>query len=471
MTSKKQKSAGYLLPEQIADHDLIDVCLKIPNVREYRAAFAGALATLQNWWSWDKSYEPGDTRATEAAQYWRNLLLEYLVIGCEGGGESMFDVRQDGCELEKTTDGETWSVWANLRRCMPALRRGPGGNLEWFDPDTEIWQPLPDDQADPREWPPEPPPATPPDQTARCLAAENIAAFMKLHTLVLADLTQNGLVIAVVAAGWIAGMAGALFMPALAPAAIATLILALGTVASAGFRDRAWSFDYNELKCFIYDNLPADGEIDADAFDALVTAFDAQPGEMYVVASVILDVMGLYGVSKVVADQAIKVGDCGCVESTYYRGARVLADVYYALTYQNFCNHKITAEGDLVGVIFEIVSGPYNQVLSPIPVTDVSGAPANAHAIWWSSSWQFFAGAEFLILSSNRIPNQNDRVAAAKEILAIPTANENTSYLVASNGTPGRQPTGAVGELFWFCFKTQNTVGRWKYAITPVYKR
>jgi len=111
MASKRQKKAGYLLPEQIEDHPLICVSLKIPDVEEYRAAFIGALYTLAQWWSWEKSFDGGDTRARDAATYWRKLLLEEMCMPAV----CPIDLRQnpfDPCEIQKTTDGVTWvTAW------------------------------------------------------------------------------------------------------------------------------------------------------------------------------------------------------------------------------------------------------------------------------------------------------------------------------------------------------------------------
>lgn len=80
MTSQAQKNSGYLLPEQLTGHPLLCVDLLIPDVDEYRAAFLGALGTLSDWWNWEKSYQPGDTRASQAALYWRQLFLDHLCI-------------------------------------------------------------------------------------------------------------------------------------------------------------------------------------------------------------------------------------------------------------------------------------------------------------------------------------------------------------------------------------------------------
>lgn len=80
MTSDAQKNAGYLLPEQLTGHELLCVDLLIPDADEYRAAFLGAIYTLADWWNWEKTYQPGDTRASQAAFYWRGLLNDHLCI-------------------------------------------------------------------------------------------------------------------------------------------------------------------------------------------------------------------------------------------------------------------------------------------------------------------------------------------------------------------------------------------------------
>jgi len=119
MTSKRQRKSGWLLPEEITGHDLIDVCLKIPDTERYRMAFRGALWSLGKWYNWEKTYTQGDTRAAEAAEYWREILHLYLSIGCEGS--TMFELRQNPdnpCLLEQSTDGGgTWDIAFNYALC------------------------------------------------------------------------------------------------------------------------------------------------------------------------------------------------------------------------------------------------------------------------------------------------------------------------------------------------------------------
>lgn len=128
MTSEAQKNAGYLLPEQITGHDLICVRLRIPNVREYRAALRGALKSLTEWWNWEKSYQSGDTRATQAATYFRELINDYLIFeDCENQPMPI-QFRQTDCLLEYSTDGgQTWLEAADLSVCAIPGPQGPQG--------------------------------------------------------------------------------------------------------------------------------------------------------------------------------------------------------------------------------------------------------------------------------------------------------------------------------------------------------
>lgn len=89
MTSKSQTKRGYLLPDPVTGYTTVCVQLQIPNAEAYRQAFVGHLYELSKWWTWEKSGQPGDTRATRAAAYWRELLLDHLFIAQdESCGES-----------------------------------------------------------------------------------------------------------------------------------------------------------------------------------------------------------------------------------------------------------------------------------------------------------------------------------------------------------------------------------------------
>lgn len=86
--SKVGADKGYLLPDEITGHDLRCVCLFIPDAQEYRQAFLGQVYELSKWWVWEKSYTEGDTRASEAAKYWYEIIHRYLDMTCGGSQEA-----------------------------------------------------------------------------------------------------------------------------------------------------------------------------------------------------------------------------------------------------------------------------------------------------------------------------------------------------------------------------------------------
>lgn len=103
MTSKAQNQRGYLLPDPVTGYTTVCVQLQIPNAEAYRQAFVGHLYELSKWWTWEKSGQPGDTRATQAAAYWRSLLLDHLFIAQDescGEGGTMELRFTESCGLE-----------------------------------------------------------------------------------------------------------------------------------------------------------------------------------------------------------------------------------------------------------------------------------------------------------------------------------------------------------------------------------
>lgn len=87
MTSEAQHKKGWILPDPVDGYDLLCVNFKIPDHPQYIAAFRGALDELGKWWNWEKTGIPGDTRGSQAAKLWRELIFEHLRIG-ECGRES-----------------------------------------------------------------------------------------------------------------------------------------------------------------------------------------------------------------------------------------------------------------------------------------------------------------------------------------------------------------------------------------------
>lgn len=113
---------GMRLPAQITGHDLICVTLKIPDDPLYRAAFLGVLQDLQRWHSWERT---GGRHGAEAAQYWRELLFDYLQIGVQ----MITNIRiQNGVLEVQYCNDPAWYALGTLGGdcgdCAPAWARG-----------------------------------------------------------------------------------------------------------------------------------------------------------------------------------------------------------------------------------------------------------------------------------------------------------------------------------------------------------
>lgn len=75
-------SKGYLLPEVIDPNDLLCLQVYIPNDVLYLAAFSGAYERLGTWQVWEKD---GTTRASQAAQVWKDAIDYTRENGWIGG--------------------------------------------------------------------------------------------------------------------------------------------------------------------------------------------------------------------------------------------------------------------------------------------------------------------------------------------------------------------------------------------------
>lgn len=97
MPSEAQRRAGFLLPAQLTDHDLICVKMKIPDSFEYRTAFTGHVFQLGRWHVWEKDWKnPEDRRATIAGSYWKDLLHEHFqIVECEEDEDEDEDILDD----------------------------------------------------------------------------------------------------------------------------------------------------------------------------------------------------------------------------------------------------------------------------------------------------------------------------------------------------------------------------------------
>lgn len=108
----------YLIPENHLPEDDICIPVHIPNDDLYLYAFMGALAHMGKWIAWN---DGGDGRAKEVADRWKQA--EIATRMAWEAGECGLMIRQNPenkCELQQSTDGETWATWAILSDCAGA---------------------------------------------------------------------------------------------------------------------------------------------------------------------------------------------------------------------------------------------------------------------------------------------------------------------------------------------------------------
>lgn len=307
MRSKKRPEKGYLLPDPITGYDLKCVTLKIPDDATYQAAFVGAMHTLDQWWNWEKSYEPGDTRAAQAALYWRTLIDEFLQIGeCM---PDLIDVRQNNmtpCILEKNIDGE-WTAFADLQKCPPKIRYGATGDIEWSGDDGETWQPIDDP-------PPQPPRGEPPEgQDNKCLAAANaVAVILAAFQQCKADF-DNGLSIIIVLSALISLLATLIFFPPAFAVVLATFTALYGILSSMTLADFSGP-KQDALKCILFNHATlTDTTVTFDygaVQDDVFARANFAPANIWAAIWYLLSILGSDGLNRAGSTTSVGESDC-----------------------------------------------------------------------------------------------------------------------------------------------------------------
>lgn len=320
MTSEKQRRAGYILPAQLTGHPLVCLQMQIPDVPEYRAAVRGALNELGKWWAWEKSGY-GDTRATQAATYWR-ALLEALQIG-DCGVTTMFDVRQNDeapCTLEKTADGETWEPWANLQLCPPKIK-AVAGRLFLSTDGGATWDPVQDTTYEEYDWRQDEPlrPARTGDNK-RCLAAANaVAVFVELHREIVAWYESQGTLLQI---GMAISVAISIMFPAGWP------VVAGGLLTGAGAQVLLWTQALtntaftqeiqDQLRCIFWTWADEDGRWDEMAFSAVLADVQGISGDMWRLLRVYLGEIGGYtGLNNAGTTTSVATAECADCSGTW----------------------------------------------------------------------------------------------------------------------------------------------------------
>ncbi len=281
-----QPKRGYILPEPVIPSQTACVQFIMPDAPEYRRALVGALYELAKWYVWEKTVL-GDTRAKQAAELWRDLLVSSLSISATCGEEIMFRLRQnetDTCLLEQSLDGGlTWSLAFDYSLCARqgqfVSRFDEDGNMEVSYDGGQTW--IPATTEDPRLYAePLPPLDIPPGDTLRCKAAANATGNMKVSIdQLIADSGAWGSV-----SGLVAVLLGVLVTVGIigTGGALAPILLSIAAgligVGSTAFAAAFTTTVYDTLQCIFYCNMPETGVLSEADLAAIKTEIAFQIG-------------------------------------------------------------------------------------------------------------------------------------------------------------------------------------------------
>lgn len=297
MTSEKQKNAGYIIPEQINDYDLLCVQMFIPNNLDYIAAFSGQLWELGTWFTWEKSYTPGDTRASQAAAYWRYLLDTYLCIQFNKPRE---DDGMPCCDDDKllsrfTADG--------------VFQTSSDGGVTWAD----------NPGLDPRNDAVQSPPIGGSEPGVKCAAADNVRDVFKTYRDQLVALLTAGTTFLAIIAGLI-GALGVLLGLSVVASSIGVLLFGIAaglltltpTEAEAALDDTFME----QFKCIVFCHMHADGTVGYDDWQGILadinTSFSGFTLTFFKGLTQAMGYIGINNAATIGVSTASDCDDCGC---------------------------------------------------------------------------------------------------------------------------------------------------------------
>lgn len=362
MASKRQQKAGFPLPNPVDGWPLLDICLKIPNAPEYRRAFLGHINKLGLWTMWEKSYLPGDTRARDAAQLWRDVLYQYLEMDCDMG-------------------------------CCPepnATRINPDGSSSVSYDGGETWVPNPDD---PRTTAPQlPPPSTPPGAETKCKAANNALQQIKDAQAEFAANLGTGVTIVQLALA-IAGVVALVFFTAGAAAFIVPIMLELAagiiTLTAAAYNALFTTTVWDYVLCQLYCNMGEDGTFTQANFNEIMSKLDGHfSGNLALTFSGILrgwQLVGLNNAARIPSTSNLDCSACECGAKRIYVSPGGGTEISWDGT--NLVAEPVFADGIYQLYVQYVPTNP-NDVnnCGYLTETVVSGTMDGAYAHWLCGS-------------------------------------------------------------------------------------
>ena len=297
MTSEAQKNAGYIIPEEIDGYDLLCVQMFVPNNLEYIAAFSGQLWELGTWFTWEKTYTPGDTRASQAAAYWRYLLDTYLCI--------QFNKPKKDDGMPCCNDDELLSRFTS----EGVFQTSADGGLTWVD----------NPGLDPRNDAIQAPPIGGTGGGVQCAAANNVRDTFKTYRDQLIELLTAGTTfLAIIAA--IIGALGVLLGLTVVASSISVLLfgLAAGLLSlTPEAAETALSDTFMEdFKCIVFCHMHSDGRVAYADWQGILADIDTTfAGFTLTFFKGLTQAMGYIGINNagtIGVSTASDCDDCGC---------------------------------------------------------------------------------------------------------------------------------------------------------------
>ena len=179
---------GYIFPDPYDPHDIACFRVYVPRHAFYLGAFWRAYEFFTTWLAWAR--DPLHT-GSKVAALWQVLFdqarREYELNGgnCMPNITGIRNSPLDPCKIEAQYDGGAWVQVIDVSccggggggGCGDALRIGPDGSIERYDPETGKWKPTAPGQipstADTV------PPAFPDDPAGRCMGASGMVKEVK----------------------------------------------------------------------------------------------------------------------------------------------------------------------------------------------------------------------------------------------------------------------------------------------------
>lgn len=307
------KDGGYVLPAVIEPETSVCFQILVPNDEMHLAAFRGQLWELTRWYNWQRDPEH---KAILVADVWKGI-YETVRAGdnCEVG---MFDIRQKPdapCIIQKQPYGDTWLDAVNMQLCPPQVRVN-NGVVQWFNPNTGLWENVETGDERSNGSAPIPWPSPPVGEDGACLTAENITAYYQsVLTSVRGDVVL-GKSVTIIAT--LVTSALSLFIP---PMLYGTLALGLAsaalTLGEVGLTIMLQEEHLDNFKCVIYCNAESDGSVTATAFTNIRAGMASWASglELFIIEQY-LDSLGSVGLQRQGNALGITTGhcdDCGCV--------------------------------------------------------------------------------------------------------------------------------------------------------------